>query len=164
MRKWMVGLATVFVMSSAWEMHSWPLTTNVLAARQPQPSVQEVNDRFAREWMDRIGDRRNQSAQQVFKNMKIEWLKTEPAQNLIDIMNFGYAKALGVQCTYCHVADDFASDAKRPKNAAREMAVMHHDINQQLSRMQSLSDPPDQRSINCAVCHRGAINPNTVPR
>ena len=155
MRKWTVVIAAVFGVS---------LLTNVLAARQAQPSVQEINDRFARDWMERLGDRKTQPAGQVFKNMKIDWLKTVPAETLIVIMNIGYAKALGVQCTYCHVEEDFASDAKRPKNAAREMAVMHHDINQQLSRMQNLVDPPDQRSINCATCHRGSINPRNAIR
>lgn len=135
-----------------------------LAARQAPPSVQEINDRFVKEWTDRIGDRAKLPAQQVFKNIKLENLKEVPASTFLIIMNIGYAKALGVQCTYCHVADDFASDAQRAKNAAREMALMHHDINQQLSRMQYLADPPDGRSINCTLCHRGAINPNKAQR
>jgi len=154
MRKSAMGLIAVLVLASACKMH----------ARQAEPSVQEVNDRFVRDWTDRIGDRGNQPSGDVFKNMKLENLKSVPAARLLTIMNIGYAKALGVTCTHCHVADDFASDTKRPKNAAREMAVMHRDINQQLSRMQNLADPPDGRSINCNVCHRGAINPNNPPK
>ena len=37
-------------------------------------------------------------------------------------MNYGYSRALGVSCMHCHVEQDFASDEKRPKRAAREMA------------------------------------------
>jgi hypothetical protein len=74
-------------------------------------------------------------------------------------MNFGYSRALGVACTHCHVEQDFASDDKRPKRAAREMAVMHKAINEELGRMQNLQSKPEQRFINCTTCHRGAINP-----
>lgn len=75
-------------------------------------------------------------------------------------MNEGYSLALGVACTHCHVEQDFASDDKRPKRAAREMAVMHRMINEQLGKMESPKGKPEDRFINCAVCHRGAIDPN----
>ncbi len=74
-------------------------------------------------------------------------------------MNGGYSRALGVACTHCHVEQDFASDDKRPKRAAREMAVMHKMINEQLGKMQNLETKPDLRAINCSTCHRGAITP-----
>ena len=82
-----------------------------------------------------------------------------PAETFLVIMNVGYSRALGVRCTHCHVEQDFASDEKRPKRAAREMAVMHRMINGQLRQMQNLEPPPDKRSINCFSCHRGAIDP-----
>ena len=59
----------------------------------------------------------------------------------------------------CHVEQDFASDDKRPKRAAREMAVIHRMINDQLAKMQNLELKPEERFINCSTCHRGAINP-----
>ena len=74
-------------------------------------------------------------------------------------MNRGYSRALGVACTHCHVEDDFASDDKRPKRAAREMAHLHRMINEQLSKMQDLEPKPEGRFINCSTCHRGEINP-----
>jgi hypothetical protein len=46
-----------------------------------------------------IAGRENDPAGRVFKNMRIEWLKTTPARRLLDIMNGGYARALGVSCT-----------------------------------------------------------------
>ena len=75
-------------------------------------------------------------------------------------MNTGYAKALGVTCSHCHDVGDFASDDKRPKRAAREMAGMHFGINQQLLKMENLAtQPPERRFINCMTCHRGQIKP-----
>jgi hypothetical protein len=74
-------------------------------------------------------------------------------------MNEGYSRALGVTCTHCHNDQNFASDEKRPKRAAREMAVMHRMINDALRKMQNIEIPPDNRPINCFTCHRGAIDP-----
>jgi len=51
-------------------------------------------------------------------------------------------------------------DDKRPKRAAREMATMHHTVNQTLAKMENLKSAPDERSINCATCHRGKIDPH----
>src|SRR3954454_17221503 len=82
------------------------------------------------------------------------------AKTLVSIMAGGYARALGVKCAYCHVEEDFSSDEKRPKRAAREMAAMHRMINQELRKMQYVATPAtENRSINCATCHRGTINP-----
>jgi hypothetical protein len=124
-----------------------------------EPSTQEINDRLVQQIADRIGDRGNDPAGQVFKNMRIEWLKTTPARQLLDIMNGGYARALGVRCTHCHVEHDFSSDDKRPKRAAREMATMHWTINQTLAKMSNLASTPEERFINCATCHRGRTDP-----
>ena len=122
--------------------------------------AQEVNDRFVREWSTRIAGREHEPASNVFKNIKLEWFKAVPAGDFLSIMDGGYAKALGVRCTHCHDEKDFASDEKRAKRAAREMAAMHWDINQRLARMQNLKSEPNDRPINCATCHRGAIDPH----
>ena len=126
-----------------------------------------MHDAFHRtvgEIADRIVDRENEPANKVFKNIRIEWLKPIAARRLLDIMNGGYARALGVRCTHCHVERDFSSDDKRPKRAAREMATMHWTINQTLRKMKDLKSEPDERLINCATCHRGAIDPRTAGR
>ena len=130
----------------------------------PQPQVQpSPNDAFVKQWTERIAGRVNDPAGQVFTNIQIPWLKDVPAGRFLLIMNGGYSRALGVTCTHCHVETDFASDEKRPKLAAREMAVMHRSINQQLAGMQHLAAPSDQRAMNCSTCHRGEIDP-TPPR
>jgi hypothetical protein len=123
-------------------------------------SIQEANDRFVREWTKRIAGRETEPAVKVFENIRLEWFKPTPAGTLLEIMDGGYAKALGVRCTHCHDEQDFASDAKRAKRAAREMAAMHWDINQRLRQMQNLKSTVDDRSINCATCHRGSVDPH----
>ena len=129
-------------------------------ASAPQTPNQELNDRLARQIAERIKGRENEPAEQVFKN--IQQLKGVPAARLLLIMNRGYSRALGVSCAHCHVEQDFASDDKRPKRAAREMAVMHRSINEQLAKMQHLEPRQQPRAINCSTCHRGTVNP-TAP-
>ncbi len=117
------------------------------------------NAREAQALLTSLGARSSEPAEQVFKN--VQWLKGVSASTFLTIMNVGYARALGVRCRHCHVADDYSSDAKRPKRAAREMAVMHRGINDQLRAMTNLATmPTERRNINCMTCHRGRVNPN----
>ena len=74
-------------------------------------------------------------------------------------MNGGYSRALGVTCTHCHVETDFASDGKRSKRVAREMAAMHRRINGMLARIKTLDSEPEDRFTNCGTCHRGTLHP-----
>lgn len=88
------------------------------------------------------------------KNLKV--LKDE---NIGGIMN-GFRVALGVQCTYCHVASeqgppDFASDANPKKETARHMIVMAQELNAKF--------PDGKEHITCYTCHRGAAMPLTAP-
>ena len=129
------------------------------AAQQANPN-QETNDRLAKQVLDKIAGHDSEPAEKVFKNIQIPWLKTVPAGRLVRIMNLGYSRALGVACTHCHNEQDFSSDDKRPKRAARDMAYMHKAINDQLQKMENLDLKPEQRFINCTTCHRGQINPN----
>ena len=136
------------------------------------PTIQDVNTRFVRELTEQLGERLNQPAHLAFKNIKIEWFKDVPAKQLLEIMDGGYAKVLGVRCTHCHVADDFASDDKRPKRAAREMAAMHWDMDgaarpdaepdwraggtvHQLRHVPSGSDRPSRRTALSDGVHGG---------
>src|SRR5262245_42198039 len=160
-------LSTMFLLAITVCANAAPPQTDISnaqksAATKPsgEPSNQEINDRYVQQITERIASRKDDPAAQVFKNIQIEWLKSVPASRFLIIMNHGYSRALGVSCTHCHIEQDFASDQKRPKRAAREMAVMHRAINDQLRQMQNLKSPPEDRLINCFTCHRGAINPN----
>jgi formate-dependent nitrite reductase cytochrome c552 subunit len=119
--------------------------------------VQATNDGYVDSIRASIAGRENEPSEQVFRN--VQWLKGIPAERFLRIMNGGYSRALGVTCTHCHVESDFASDEKRPKRAAREMAVMYRSINTQLKTMQNLASNEDQRAISCVMCHRGEVNP-----
>jgi hypothetical protein len=120
--------------------------------------INSTNARFADQFARRIVGHESEPAAKVFGN--VQFLKDVPAANLLTIMRIGYANALGVTCEHCHVATDFASDEKRAKRAAREMQLLHREVNVQLRQMKELdSQPADRRSINCATCHRGRIKP-----
>src|SRR5436190_10918942 len=138
----------------------------LLAATAPpkKPSVQEINDQFAQKILKSIAGHENEPAEKVFMDVRLPLLKNIPAAQFINIMNNGYAKALGVTCTHCHVETDFSKDDKRPKRAAREMAAMHMAINKTLHDMKELDDPPDQRYINCSTCHRGSVDPRETAK
>jgi hypothetical protein len=128
------------------------------AATAAPDTIQPFNTAQVQAVLASIAGRENEPAGRVFQNVKL--LADVPARTLVVIMNGGYARALGVTCTHCHVTGDFASDAKRPKRAAREMAIMHRSINQQLAQMNEIATPKtDNRAINCMTCHRGMVDP-----
>ncbi len=128
------------------------------AAAKPELSaVEQTNQQFVDRILKSIAGREQEPATAVFKNIHI--LKTVDAARFLRIMNGGYSKALGVTCTHCHVESDFASEELRPKRAAREMAVMHRSINEQLRAMHELQTEPADRPISCITCHRGQVIP-----
>ena len=122
-------------------------------------SNQEINDAFVQRISRQIAGHEQEPAGQVFKNIQLDIFKKTPASRLLLIMNLGYSRALGVSCTHCHSEDDFSKDDKRPKRAAREMALMHFSINQDLAKMQNLEPNSHGHVINCSTCHRGSIKP-----
>jgi thioredoxin reductase len=74
----------------------------------------------------------------------------------------GYAKALGVECEFCHAEDpkthrlNFALDTKPDKAIARTMIRMTQEINQKY--MSTIDDPdatPADKTVTCGTCHRG---------
>src|SRR5213083_2505651 len=115
-----------------------PVLSGVDGQTPKKSSVQEINDQFAAKILKSIAGHENEPAEKVFMDIRIERLKSVPAAQFINIMNKGYAKALGVTCTHCHVETDFSSDDKRPKRIAREMAAMHTSINKMLHDMKEI--------------------------
>jgi hypothetical protein len=134
----------------------------VTAVRAPAELVnpnQEANDQIARAVAERIAGHENEPAEQVFKN--IQALKGMPAGRLPRVMNMGYSRALGVSCLHCHFGQDYSSDEKRQKRAAREMMAMNKVINERLRSLQNLEGKPEEKFVSCATCHRGQTDPNT---
>src|SRR5688572_32039683 len=104
----------------------------------------------------RIAGQENKPAGEVFKN--IQMLKTVPAGRLLRVMELGYARSLGVNCTHCHVAGEWEKEDKPTKQIARDMFAMVAAINNdQLKKIKNLKSP--EPVINCTTCHRGQTKP-----
>jgi Photosynthetic reaction centre cytochrome C subunit len=85
------------------------------------------------------------------KNLKV--LKV-PTSELIPIMR-SFSAGLGVECDFCHVKGDFASDDNPHKDIARKMIVMAEHINSNF--------PDGKMHVTCYTCHRGEEEPKTAP-
>ena len=103
-----------------------------------------------------IAGQENKPAGEVFKNIKM--LNAMPAGRLLRVMELGYAKSLGVDCTHCHVAPQWEKEDKPTKQIARDMAAMVANINkEQLPKIKNLKSA--EPVINCTTCHRGQTKP-----
>jgi hypothetical protein len=105
---------------------------------------------------EQIKGKENEPAEKVFKN--IQMMKGTPAGRLLAIMEFGYARSLGVNCTHCHVPEKFESEEKSTKQIARDMSAMVKTINVDLLKnIKNLKS--ESPIINCTTCHRGQTKP-----
>jgi hypothetical protein len=108
---------------------------------------------------------------QKFENLKY-FPKDIPRDSLLEHMR-GFTLALGVRCTFCHVADTtapgpggrerliFKLDDKAPKRTARFMLRMVDSLNSVvLASLPDRHDPPVK--IQCVTCHRGSPYPQTL--
>ena len=87
------------------------------------------------------------------KNLKL----LAPNTEMLFVMQ-GFNDALGVQCTYCHVLNDFASDENPRKDVARKMISMVRLID--TSFASSVGNFPDgYHEVDCLTCHRGNVKP-----
>lgn len=85
--------------------------------------------------------------EQAQKNIQV--LKGLPADRLTPIM-FAFKAALGVDCTYCHIKDQWEKDDKPAKQIARKMIGMTRDANAKLG---------GASRVTCYTCHRGQARP-----
>lgn len=103
-----------------------------------------------------IAGQANKPAEEVFKNIQL--LKGVPAGRLLAIMEIGYSKSLGVNCTHCHVVDHWEKEDKPTKQITREMAAMSRTINEDLlKKVKNLKS--ENPAVNCTTCHRGQVKP-----
>lgn len=129
-------------------------------ANNPAPSDQNPNafDQEAKlaELRKKIAGRENKPAEEVWQNIQI--LKGRTAAQVLGVMKVGYSKSLGVDCTHCHVVDQWEKDDKPTKRVARDMALMTRAINNEyLKKIKNLrSESP---AVNCTTCHRGQTKP-----
>jgi len=129
-------------------------TTNANPASQEEKPFDQAQK--IAELTKQIAGKENLPAEQVFKNIQI--LKGIPAGRLLRIMELGYSRSLGVNCTHCHVVDQWDKDDKPTKPIAREMSKMVQTINNDLLKpIKNLKGP--NPVVNCTTCHRGQIKP-----
>ncbi len=95
-----------------------------------------------------------ETAEQHFKNVKTDALKTLPASQFIDQMRY-MAWSVGKDCEFCHVKDHFDSDDKKEKKTARQMLDMTASIDQN-----NFKSRPE---VRCFTCHEGHNRPLSHP-
>ncbi|MEQ1762042.1 MAG: c-type cytochrome [Pyrinomonadaceae bacterium] len=147
-----LGIAMAVFLSPRIE-HS-PLTT-VEAQVSATPAAFDQTAGLAK-LREQIKGKENDLAPTVFKN--IQTMKNTTAGRLLSVMEMGFARSLGVNCTHCHVPDKWDSEEKPQKQVARDMSAMVSTINRELLRnIKNLkSETP---IVNCTTCHRGEIKP-----
>lgn len=89
-----------------------------------------------------------------FKNLQV-LPKTISKDDLKSYMK-AQAKALGVECDFCHDVPDMASDKNAKKQIARKMIQMTNDVNDKW--LKGMKDA-DKNKVTCATCHQGHETP-----
>ena len=98
-------------------------------------------------------------------NLQIIPKDTPREQVIAQMQNITFA--LGVQCNYCHVQEgrggrnDFASDEKPPKKAARGMMLLAREINAKMPEAVGKAADSTTR-VGCATCHHGLPIPKQI--
>jgi len=156
--------ARVLVVFGVIAMASTFQSSNASPIRDPQangPTVASQTGSFSQEHAlaqlrAEISGKENQPAEQVFKNIQL--LKGLPAGRLLAVMQIGYSKSLGVDCTHCHVAGQWDKEDKPTKQITRDMSDMAKAINNEyLKKIKNLKNT--NPVVNCTTCHRGQVKP-----
>lgn len=128
------------------------------SAAQAWAKIAADNKHEADEVREKIKGRENAPADSVFENIKL--FKGMPASRLVNAMEMGFSPALGAKCTLCHVEDKWASEDKKEKQVARDMAAMTRTINDSLlAKIPHLDS--EHPTVSCTTCHRGQKKPAT---
>lgn len=93
-----------------------------------------TKDELLAELRHQIAGREQEPAEAVFKDIQL--FKGRPAEQLLAVMEMGFSRSLGVECSHCHDVADWPGDARKEKAIE--------------------SDPP---VLNCTTCHRGQKKP-----
>jgi len=100
----------------------------------------------------RIAGKEDESAETVFKH--IEVLKGKKASRLPGMMQ-ALTGLLGVDCTYCHVKDQWDKEDKPAKQVTRKHFQMQAQMNKEYFN--------GGNAISCWTCHRGQPKPAGLP-
>lgn len=122
-----------------------PISAGSPAGASPSAGAEEVSGLPS---LDPVpAGSREKRAEQEYKNIQI--LRGVPAERLTKIM-YAFKNSLGVDCTYCHVKDQYEKDDKAAKQMARKMIALTRDANTKLG---------GAGRVTCYTCHRGQIRP-----
>ena len=132
-----------------------PLTDSARRVRDSTTAARR--DSGAASVLRSIAGRETQPAESVFKNIKI--LKGVPAGRLVNIMNMGFGRSLGVSCGFCHTPGKWDLDDKEEKNTARLMFAMVQTINRDFISKVPVDSGSPRPVVNCMTCHRGMPRP-----
>lgn len=119
-------------------------------------SLEAAKQYFADKVSENIKGKEEISADSVFSDIQI--MKGVPAGRIVNIMNKGFSRALGVGCDHCHNTNDWASNEKKEKLIAREMMKMSGQIRSMIKDIKEIESK--EATINCTTCHRGEIVPS----
>lgn len=103
----------------------------------------------------------------LYKNLKVLPKNTTKAQ--MDTIMRHFTASLGVKCNFCHVfnteqkAMDFASDANKHKDVARNMMRMTKKINKKYFEFTSYDGLANTLEVTCHTCHNGKAEPSSWP-
>jgi hypothetical protein len=128
-----------------------PMTPEQRAARRD--SIGTLRAATTAQLMKDIAGKENEPASTVFKNVQL--LKDMPAGQFLTFMDQGVGRALGRNCTDCHVANDWQSDSLGRKKTARLMIGVMQGINNDLLTKLPAGRNGQTPKISCVTCHRG---------
>lgn len=90
----------------------------------------------------------------AFKNLKV--LAADTSSEQLRATMRGFTTSLGVQCNFCHMPRDFASDANPHKETARGMLRLVQRLNgSELKEIPGL----ENAKVTCFTCHNGSSHP-----
>ena len=140
------------------------LLTGPLAAQQatlswpPPDTAKATREAQFTKALEEIHGREDQPAESVYREIRV--MKGMPAGRLLRIMNLGYSRSLGVNCSFCHVDGQWDKEDSTRKQTARDMGAMVHMINDSLLKaIEGLKSKKERPIVNCTTCHRGQPKP-----
>lgn len=130
-RACMLGLASVCL-----------VTYSAMSLTAPA-AVEASGDPAGSLYAEQVGEK---LAEQEYKNIQI--FVGAPASRVLVAMKY-ISASLGVQCTHCHVPDQYEKDDLPTKQNARRMFKMEEVIHKELNT----------NKVTCYTCHRGLPRP-----
>jgi len=127
----------------------------------PIDSFVTERDSLVKEILSDLGPKASMPAESVFKHLKV--IKGRTAEQVLNTMNRGFGRSLGVRCQHCHVLGHWGDEDKNTKQIARDMMAMEDTINSKLlPAIKNIKS--DHPGVGCFDCHHGVARPGFGPR